>query len=32
MKAVITENLVRIRLPFARIADRGNFEAAGKVF
>jgi len=29
---VITENLVRIRSPSARIADRGNFEAASKVF
>jgi hypothetical protein len=29
---VITENLVRIRSTSARIADRGNFEAASKVF
>ena len=29
---VITENLVRIRSPSARIADRGNFEAASKAF
>ena len=32
INAVITENLVRIRSPSARIADRGNLEAASKVF
>jgi hypothetical protein len=32
LAAVITENLVRMRSPSARIADRGNFEAASKVF
>jgi len=32
VRGVSTENLVRIRSPSARIADRRNFEAASKVF